>query len=482
MDRIGWLLAVPAMVLGAVAVGGAADGGWQQPGWFALVTGGAALVAMVVATAVVAIADRTDTAEQGLLGSVVLSASVMAGVHAVLTPGVIIDSTAASPAPSLLTTPFAAAFAAPLLLRSTGCGRWAARHWRAWTLVGLSVAFAVGSVAVAAPEALVVDLDRSPALLAVAATSASAFVLLAVSRRRLATRIGSAHGVISLSLASLAGGALAPLADAGSVGSWIAHLATAGGLVGAATGMAAVSRADRAVRSMFAPVIARDPLLALDLEASPTARRSVDELDGGPIGCRSQTVKSAELALRVGERCGMSASELRALGLAALLHETGKPEAARRVLSLQRRLTADELELIRTHPIDGEALLSTERLLAPAAPLVRSHHERIDGGGHPDGLSGDAIPLGSRIIAVCDALTALSRDRPYRRALPLPIAVAVLREHAGSQWDERVVEHTIALLPSFWTGQVTGTSPTAASANGIPDDIADLLVSVDIEI
>ena len=101
------------------------------------------------------------------------------------------------------------------------------------------------------------------------------------------------------------------------------------------------------------------------------------------------------------------------------------------------------------HTIIGEQILAPVEFLAEVRRLVRHEHERWDGAGYPDGLAGEDIPLGSRIILACDALHAMTSDRPYRKALPLEVAIEELRRHAGTQFDPRVVEDC-SRLKMWW--------------------------------
>jgi HD-GYP domain-containing protein (c-di-GMP phosphodiesterase class II) len=103
-------------------------------------------------------------------------------------------------------------------------------------------------------------------------------------------------------------------------------------------------------------------------------------------------------------------------------------------------LDAEEWAFVRRHPLIGERIIGAAPALAPAARLVRSTHERFDGSGYPDGLAGDEIPLGARVIAVCDAFTAMTSPRPYAPQLTIPEAIAELRRCAGSQFDPTVVD------------------------------------------
>ena len=103
------------------------------------------------------------------------------------------------------------------------------------------------------------------------------------------------------------------------------------------------------------------------------------------------------------------------------------------------RLAGAELEAMRRHTVLGAEVLTRFRLFRPGAEIVRHHHERWDGGGYPDGLAGEAIPLGARIVAVVDSFDAMTSNRPYRRALSRRVALRRISEGAGSQWDPRVV-------------------------------------------
>jgi HD-GYP domain-containing protein (c-di-GMP phosphodiesterase class II) len=119
------------------------------------------------------------------------------------------------------------------------------------------------------------------------------------------------------------------------------------------------------------------------------------------------------------------------------------PEA---ILTKPGPLTPEEREVMERLTIAGEQILAPVEFLAGVRVLVRHEHERWDGAGYPDKLAGEAIPLGSRIIFACDALHAMTSDRPYRAALSLEEAVAELRRHAGTQFDPGVVEALLAVL------------------------------------
>jgi HD-GYP domain-containing protein (c-di-GMP phosphodiesterase class II)/HAMP domain-containing protein len=155
----------------------------------------------------------------------------------------------------------------------------------------------------------------------------------------------------------------------------------------------------------------------------------------------------AAMAVAVGSRMGLTDAELRMLQYAAVLHDIGKIGIPGNILNKPEALTRDEFETMAQHTIIGERIISRIDYLVPIARIIRSAHERWDGTGYPDGYKGDAIPLASRILLVCDAFDAMTTDRPYRGALPLETALGELARHAGSQFDPRVVDVFLAAYP-----------------------------------
>ncbi|MEJ5368864.1 MAG: HD domain-containing phosphohydrolase [Bryobacteraceae bacterium] len=145
-------------------------------------------------------------------------------------------------------------------------------------------------------------------------------------------------------------------------------------------------------------------------------------------------------AVEIGKDLGMSPEELEALRAAALLHDIGKLAVPEHIISKPGKLTPEEFERMKIHPVVGAQILERVRFPYPVAPIVRSHHERWDGTGYPDKLKGEEIPLGARILAAVDTLDALATDRQYRKAMPLDEAVGVIVREAGKAFDPKVVE------------------------------------------
>jgi diguanylate cyclase (GGDEF)-like protein len=148
----------------------------------------------------------------------------------------------------------------------------------------------------------------------------------------------------------------------------------------------------------------------------------------------------AELAEAVARRLGLDEEQIDHVRHAAALHDVGKMAIPDAILDKPSALDASEWEFIRRHTIIGERIVAAAPALRPVAALVRSSHERWDGGGYPDALAGEQIPLGARIVSVCDAFDAMVADRPYRLGMDAADALAELRRCAGTQFDPHVVD------------------------------------------
>ncbi len=145
-------------------------------------------------------------------------------------------------------------------------------------------------------------------------------------------------------------------------------------------------------------------------------------------------------AVEVGKDLGLDDSQLEALRAAAVLHDIGKLAVPEHIISKPGKLTREEFEKMKIHPIVGAEILERVRFPVPVTPIVRSHHERWDGTGYPDGLRAESIPIGARILAAVDCLDALASHRQYRRALPLDEAMGKVVAEAGKAYDPQVVE------------------------------------------
>ncbi|HYM76153.1 MAG TPA: HD domain-containing phosphohydrolase [Candidatus Dormibacteraeota bacterium] len=144
-------------------------------------------------------------------------------------------------------------------------------------------------------------------------------------------------------------------------------------------------------------------------------------------------------ALELAKELGLSEDETEALQAASVLHDIGKLAVPEHIISKPGRLTPEEFEKMKIHPIVGAEILEQVHFPYPVVPIVRAHHEKWDGSGYPNGLAGEEIPIGARILAAVDCLDALASDRQYRKALPLDEAMAKVASEAGTSFDPKVV-------------------------------------------
>jgi putative nucleotidyltransferase with HDIG domain len=171
----------------------------------------------------------------------------------------------------------------------------------------------------------------------------------------------------------------------------------------------------------------------------------VVEADDGYTGEHCKSVVA--LALDVADELKLDAQRRRNLEFGALLHDVGKIAIPKEIINKPGKLDAAEWTVIKTHTVEGQKML--ERVggfMREVGLIVRSHHERWDGGGYPDGLAGDGIPLEARIIACCDTWNAMRTDRAYRKALSHEVAMAEMISNSGTQFDPTVVNALVAVI------------------------------------
>ena len=172
------------------------------------------------------------------------------------------------------------------------------------------------------------------------------------------------------------------------------------------------------------------------------------------IDAKDQTAQShirrvQVYATSIARGLGMSDTEIQGVKTAALLHDIGKLAVPEHILSKPGPLTQEEFQKIRVHPQVGAEIISAVPFPYPVAPLILSHHERWDGKGYPQGLKGEEIPLGARILSVVDYYDALTSDRPYHKAMTPEAAMALLQQEAGRALDPQVVQMFVGMAPEM---------------------------------
>lgn len=188
--------------------------------------------------------------------------------------------------------------------------------------------------------------------------------------------------------------------------------------------------------------------LAAEVEATVTNTLGtlIDVLETKDAYTAQHARDVVELSERVASRLGVQGRELRDVHYAAILHDIGKIAVPSDILRKPGKLTDEEFEQIKTHSDAGGRLLERIPFTRTVAPLVRAIHERYDGGGYPDNLAGDEIPLGARIVGACDAYDAMISDRPYRSGMGQDAAIRELHRCAGTQFDPDVVSALVQEL------------------------------------
>lgn len=216
---------------------------------------------------------------------------------------------------------------------------------------------------------------------------------------------------------------------------------------------------DPALVSLFQEEAARGGREESALRGTADALVKLVEERDRSLGHHSQQV--ATLSGQLARALGMSPEEAQKVALAGMLHDIGKVAIPDAILLKPGPLTEEEWKQMRRHSIVGADVIDHIPSLRPLVPVIRTHHERWDGGGYPDHLRGEQIPLAARLIAVVDAYTVMLTDRPYQQAIPPEAALAELQRCAGTQFDPHVVEIMACVLQEAqeqWQGEMTSVA------------------------
>jgi HD-GYP domain-containing protein (c-di-GMP phosphodiesterase class II) len=459
---------------------------WVQPSalfWIVVV---AASLCALAAAALLVEAHTSDLAEVGLLGAFTMAVSLLPLVHGLTVPGVLYGANAATMSSVFVAVPVASLALLPLLAPRTRPGRAVLRRWRAFVAVHIGATAALCGALLARPSLLPFPAMGTATAIIVALASLSVCAALSARQLRLAwigrsrASLGVSLGIAMIGASSLVWAGRAPF----TAGFWLAHAFDIAGVFGATILAAVAYRRGTTVRELLRPLTVHEPLRAFEIGLDPLVHRFVALLEAKDPITRDHVVRTAQLAMRTGAALHLPAPELRTLGLGALLHDVGKLEIPDAILQQPGRLSDNEFAIVRTHTVAGERLVLASEVLGEIAPIVRGHHERIDGRGYPDGLRGEAIPLLARIVSVCDAFDAMAHTRQYREGMGTARACAILREHAGAQWDERIVATVVALVEgepevheTTALDAVGRAEPFCGCADALPEPVAAQAVS-----
>lgn len=187
-----------------------------------------------------------------------------------------------------------------------------------------------------------------------------------------------------------------------------------------------------------------------DVDNSETIIFTLAEmLEAKDVYTRGHSERVARYATMLARRVGLTEIDQELIRRGALLHDVGKIGVREMVLNKPEKLSAEELAHIRSHPARGCEICKSLKSLAPVLPIIRHHHERVDGLGYPDGVSGTELTLGPRIVSIADAYDAMTSNRPYRKGIPPADALKIFeREKSGGQWDSQLVDQFIQMIKS----------------------------------
>ena len=387
-------------------------------------------------------ARRHDRRTAAIGAGFTVMASLLA-VHGLTTPGFLIEGkyTAAVGVSGALAVPLGGAvLLAALLSRPRELGY--VRDLVALQIGVVAVVVAFAALALLVPDAIPnIPVALRPLVWWIVGANALIYGVLALRALRtfqLTRRLGDlavAAGLVWLAIAV----ATYLLSPVWSVGFWSGHVLELGAfLVITAALVSDLARATPS-RALHSEIDVRDVVTEQEELLGAWVARLLARLAIKDASTREHTRRVAQLAVEVGQELGLKGARLRGLAVAALLHDIGKLQVPDTILSKAGPLTPAEFAVIKRHPGDGETLLEHIGGFAAEAPLVRGHHERLDGSGYPDGLRGGELSIELRILGVCDVYDALTSERVYRRAFDESRALAILEQGSGSSFDPDVL-------------------------------------------
>jgi putative nucleotidyltransferase with HDIG domain len=353
--------------------------------------------------------------------------------------------------PELAVASFAAGLVAALVRPTNAANQFAARH--SWAVVGIPMAAMVaGLIFIVINPAAGPGTTPFPAeeqilnVVAVASAVALANTGLIHWRR---WRLGGGRVQLALVFASWMGVQAELSMHFGrfwQLSWWDYHAVLLTGFGAAVYAIVATYSRMKERDAGLDSVFKTDPLAHIERGYPEALKALVAASEAKDSYTRGHSRRVTELSVMLGQRMGLSTDALRKLAWGAELHDIGKIGIRDSVLNKQGRLAPDERALVEQHPVIGWEIARQTRSLQDLLDVIRSHHERVDGTGYPDGLAGDDIPMAARIVAVVDVWDAVTSDRSYRSAWPVQKALEIMVEGRGSQFDARCLDQFLALL------------------------------------
>jgi HD-GYP domain-containing protein (c-di-GMP phosphodiesterase class II) len=403
-----------------------------------------ALVCAALAAALGVVGVRRRDRRSAAIGAGFTVMASLLAVHGLTTPGFLIEGeyTAAVGVTGALAVPLGGAvLLAGLLSRPRELG-----YVRDLVVLQIGVVVAVlafGAFALLEPALIPsIPVALRPLVWWIVGVNAVIYALLALRALRtfqLTRRLGDlavSAGLVWLGI----GVATYLLSPVWSFGFWGGHVLELGAfLVVAAALVSDLARATPS-RALHSEIDVTNVVTEQEELFGAWVGRLLTRLAVKDASTREHTRRVARLTVQIGQELGLRGTRLRELAVAALLHDVGKLQVPDAILSKAGPLSSPEFAVIKRHPGDGAALLEHIGGFAAEAPLVRGHHERLDGSGYPDGLRGGELSLELRILGVCDVYDALTNERVYRHAFTQPQALAILERGRGTSFDGDVLD------------------------------------------
>jgi hypothetical protein len=447
------LLTVPIVVLVVLRVRPSLDLAGFAPDFHLVVVSVIAGFALAAAVAALTTALRSRQPNVIWLGLGCIAVGVFMLGHGLTTPGVL-------GRPLNLWVgrlPFAAMASFAIALAAAGrpptwrINRVVARHPVAWTLVLTLPMVALVTIVVVQPVALHGSTPFAGEENAFDVLAAATIAVLLLTIRTHWRRWHLGHDIVQFAIVLAAAASIAAVGALehgrfGRLSWWDYHGYLLAGFGGAVYAVFRRRKDDRALIDLLRTAFVDDPFDHI-VNGYPEALRSlVRAVEIKDAYTHGHSERTARLAVELGLGMGLPPDRLRVVARGAYLHDVGKIGIPDVVLNKPGRLTDEERAVIETHPQLGCELAGSAPTLAEALPVIRHHHERVDGTGYPAGLAGNDIPLEARIVAVADVWDALTSDRAYRRGWAPAEALAHIEAGAGSHFDARVVRALVRVV------------------------------------
>lgn len=374
-----------------------------------------------------------DQVQLGYLTALALPIVILSFARGLLVPGAFVQSSDGFDLAGLWSVPLAFVAGLPVLLPRSRARDALDERWVKWVKWVLAFATAVALLLIN-PIWLPTFDGLEVLTRAIVAITWLGGGLYAAGHLTLARRARSTMPLmVALGFGNLSASSLYQLTDRGlDSAAWVSLLLTMSGVFLITLGPMVAYRSTARTQPYIEHINRVDRRSSLEIGMEPILFRYVRFLDRSGEHKGAHVLRTTKLAMTIGQRLNLRSSDLRNLGLAAVLHDVGEFHL------LDTSASSVPSQIVEQHPAVGAELVSLSRVLAPIAPIIAAHHERIDGLGYPLAVYGPDIPLPARILAACDAFDALTRG-DYSTERTREAALAVLEQNAGLRWDRRVI-------------------------------------------